>query len=321
MPGPAVAVVAPLTGPHTAVGTVLLAEVNRIRGVAPEAADWQVLHETPGTARAVATGNYAAVVGHADPSVADGALEVYRKAGLPCLLPSLPGRQPALSWAPDDTRLARTLADGALALGATAMTVAYDDDPGSAELAGLLTVRARAAGLAVRTRGTGTGGGPLPSPGPDRAPAGADSGAVLVLLAPQHRLPTLLRALGRAGGEDVSPGPAVLVVADCGSASYDALVEAARRLPVWAAHPELCLVRRTRAAVAALAAALAEDPSLRGAPLTARIGSRSALLLGPGGGVLGEGRRVSRLSAVCPIRAAVREAREGAVTGAASQTV
>ncbi|MGW1054117.1 hypothetical protein ACWD4N_11295 [Streptomyces sp. NPDC002586] len=301
MPVPAVAVVAPLTGLRTAAGTVLLAEVDRIRGGTPGTADWQVFRETPDVAHAVAAGDYSAVVGHADPSVADGALDVYRRAGLTCLLPLLPGRAPALSWAPDETHLARALADAALALGATALTVAYDDDHGSTALAGPLAARARATGLAVRTDGGTADGPPVPSAVSGHDPGGAGSGAVLALLAPQHRLPALLRA--REG----EPWRAVLVVADCGLPSFDALVAAAVRLPVWAVHPEPCLVRRTRAAVAALAAALAEDPSLRGARLAARVLSRSALLLGPGGGLLGEGRRVSRLSAVCPIRAAARE--------------
>ncbi|MFF9021530.1 hypothetical protein [Streptomyces eurythermus] len=278
---PAVAVVAPLTGPRTAAGTVLLAEVDRLRGGAPGTADWQVFHETPGVAHTVVAGDFTAVVGHADPSVADGALEVYRQAGLPCLLPLLPGRAPALSWGPDETHLARALADAALALAARALTVAYDDDQDSTGLAGLFAARARATGLAVRT-----GGG---------------TGDVLALLAPQHRLPALLRA--REG----ESWRAVLVVADCGLPSFDALVTAAARLPVWAVHAEPCLVRRTRAAVASLAAALAEDPSLRGARLASRVLSRSALLIGPDGSVLGGGRRVSRLSAVCPVRAAARE--------------
>ncbi|MEU9475298.1 hypothetical protein [Streptomyces sp. NPDC048191] len=305
MPVPAVAVVAPLTGPRTAAGIVLLTEVDRIRDGAPGTADWQVFHETPGVGHAVASGDYTAVVGHADPSVIDGALDAYQQAGLTCLLPLLPGRPPALSWAPDETRLARILADGAVALGATALTVAYDDDHRSAALAALLATRARATGLTVRTGEERTADeqtadewtGDVQS---GDARSGA-SGAVLALLAPQHRLPALLRAL------EAGRWQAVLVVADCGLPSFDALVTAAVRLPVWAVHPEPCLVRRTRAAVASLAAALAENPSLRGDRLAARIVSRSVLLLGPGGGVLGEGRRVSRLSAVCPIRAAARE--------------
>ncbi|MBL1082175.1 hypothetical protein JK359_09295 [Streptomyces actinomycinicus] len=327
MPVPAVAVVAPLTGPGTAAGTVLLAEVNRIRTGTPWAADWQVFHEARGVARSVVAGDFAAVVGHTDPVVTEGALEVYRQAGLTCLLPLLPGRPPAVSWAPDDTGLARALAESALALGAAALTVVYDDAHGgaagltgvagrgwsevagrgwsgvtgrgwSAGLVGEVVEEARAAGLAACTRAVGAGGWPsVPSP--------ARPG-VLALLAPQHRLPALLGVLGRAGGADTGSWQAVLVVADCGLPSFDALAEAAG-LPVWAVHPELCLVRRTRSAVTSLTAALAEDPALRGARLAARVTSRSGLLLGGGGGVLGEGRRVSRLDAVCPVRAAARE--------------
>jgi hypothetical protein len=299
VPAPAVAVVAPLTGPHTAAGTVLLAEVDRIRADAPDTVAWHVLHEAPGVAHAVAAGDYTAVVGHADPSVTEGALDVYQQAGLTCLLPLLPGRAPALSWAPDRSGLARALADGALAQGATELTLAYDEDRDSAELAALLTARARATGLAVRARATTPGGRPEPGPAP--ASGGRTSRAVLALLAPQHRLPPLLRALERGRWR------AVLVVADCGLPSFEALTAAAAHRPVWAVHPEPCLVRRTRTAMAALAAALTEEPSLAGRELAARVVRRSALMLGPDGGVLGEGRRLSRLSAVCPVRAAARE--------------
>ncbi|MFC9911909.1 hypothetical protein [Streptomyces sp. NPDC127197] len=297
MPGPAVAVVAPLAGPLTAAGAVLLAEVDRIRTVAPDAAEWHVHHEAPGIGDTVAAGAYAAVVGHADPVVADGALPAYERAGLASLLPFVRGRSPAVTWAPDDARLAGALHDSALALGATALTVTYaeSEDAPAETLAEL----ARRSGLTVAVEKAG------PGPIAGHREAVGSGGDVLVLLVPQHRLAPMLRALSRAGG--AGRYRAVLVVADCGLPSFTALAEAARGLPVWAVHPELCLVRRARVAVVALAAALAERPALRGPRLAADVAARSAHLLGADGGVLGEGRRVSRLSAVCPVRAAAGE--------------
>ncbi|MET9681197.1 hypothetical protein [Streptomyces coeruleorubidus] len=338
MPAPAVAVVAPLTGPRTASGAVLLAEVDRIRAVAPGAADWHVHHEARGVTDAVTAGDYAAVVGHADPALADGAIAAYEEARLACLLPFVRGRRPAVSWAADDTRLARTLAEGAVALGASllhvvAATAGPPPSPGTAGASDSLAERvadaARAVGLAVEVRDADllVPDADILVPDADILMSDADilmSGAVqtaahrprtpergpgtgapattatapataLALLAPQERLPPLLRAL--PGAERYG---AVLVPAECGLPSFPALAGAARGLPVWAVHPELCLVRRARVALTALATALAEDPALRGSRLTADVVTRSAHLLGPAGGVLGEGTRVSRLSATCP---------------------
>ncbi|MBG0854757.1 hypothetical protein I2W78_23650 [Streptomyces spinoverrucosus] len=290
MPAPVVAVVAPLTGPHTPSGAVLLAEVERIRTTAPGTATWQVHHEAEGVGEAVADGAYAAVIGHADPLVAEAATVAYERAHLACLLPFVRGRAPAVSWAADGTRLARTLAESAAALGAASLTVAYEestttDEAGGAPPAEEVVARAREGGMTACTASA----------------ADAPSSDALVLLAPQDRLPSLLRSVGHGRYR------AVLVVADCGMPSFTALTDAARGLPVWAVHAELCRVRRARVAITALNDALTGQPALRGPRLAAAVMARSAHLLGAGGGVLGEGLRVSRLSAVCPVRTAVPE--------------
>ncbi|MFJ3304913.1 hypothetical protein ACIPSA_17660 [Streptomyces sp. NPDC086549] len=295
MPTPEVAVVAPLTGALTTAGAVLLAEVDRIRTVAPGAADWHVHHETLGIGDTISASGYTAVVGHADPAVAADALPTYEQAGLACLLPFVPGRNPAVTWAPAEGGLIRMLHDSTLALGATALTVMYTE--GEARRAERLVALAHGAGLAVTAEAM---------PPVDAHLAGAVvPGAVLAVLAPQDRLPPLLRALSRVAGAGEGGGyRAVLVAADCGLTSFATLAVAARGLPVWAVHAELCLVRRARVAVIALADALTRAPALRGPRLAADVRARSAHLLGSGGGVLGESLRVSRLSAVCPVRVA-----------------
>ncbi|GGW77882.1 hypothetical protein GCM10010383_01530 [Streptomyces lomondensis] len=299
--------------------------MDRIRAVAPGAADWHVHHEARGVADAVTAEGYAAVVGHADPTVADGAIAAYEEARLACLLPFVRGRPPAASWAADDSRLARTLAEGAVALGASLLHVvaatAGPPSPGTAgdsdSLAERVADAARAVGLAVEVRDADilatdadilvpdadilmSGAVRTAAHRPRTPERGHGTGATatataLALLAPQERLPPLLRALPGADRYE-----AVLVPAECGLPSFPALAGAARGLPVWAVHPELCLVRRARVALTALATALAEDPALRGPRLTADVVTRSAHLLGPAGGVLGEGTRVSRLPAMCP---------------------
>ncbi|MET9361618.1 hypothetical protein ABZX93_11930 [Streptomyces sp. NPDC006632] len=270
MERPSIAVVTPLTGPRTAWGAVLLGEVDRARAVCPDAADWHVHDETPGVAEDVAAAGHVAVVGHSDPLGTRRALPVYRAAGLPCLLPFVSAGPPALSWAPDEDALVRTVVEAAAALGAAELSVARDAGPEWAALALRVEAAACRAGLA-RHQGAG--------------PA---------VLAPQHRLSEFLRGAGP-----------VLVPLDCGLASFETLAGASTGRTghqVWAVHPQMCAVRRARTAVAALAQSLATGPALRGASLADAVRSHSGALLTVGGGVLGDGWRVSRLGSVCPAR-------------------
>ncbi|WP_369248902.1 hypothetical protein [Streptomyces sp. R41] len=270
MPRPSIAVVAPLTGPRTVWGTVLLGRVDRARSACPDAAEWHVHDETPGVADAVAEAGYTAVVGHSDADTARRALSVYRAAGLPCLLPFVRAGTPALSWAPGEDALARTIVEGAVALRAEALAVAHDEGPDWVALAHGVGTVAAAAGLVPR------------------------SGGVLAVLAPQERFGRFVRGTGP-----------VLTPVDCGLVSFAALAGAAHGREVWAVHPQVCAVRRAETAVTALAQALCADPALRGAALTEAVRAHSGALLAAGGGVLGDGWRVSRLGSVCSAREGV----------------
>lgn len=268
-----VAVVAPLTGPRAAWGAVLLAQVERARAMGPAAAEWHVHDETPGTAEVIAAGGYAAVVGHGDADAARAAVPAYRAAGMPCLLPFVRAGDGSLSWAPDEAAFARTVAEGALALGVDALSVVHDTGEDWAGLARRVGEEAAAVGL--------TDG-----------PSGA-----LAVLAVQERLAHFLAAGGA--------GP-VLTPADCGVPAFASLTAAARDRAVWAVHPQTCAVRRARTAVTALAEALGDAPTLRGAALSAAVRARSGSLLSTGSGVLGDGWRISRLTAVCHAGPALR---------------
>ncbi|QGV79463.1 hypothetical protein [Streptomyces ficellus] len=281
---PVVAVVAPLTGPRAAWGAVLLDQVERARAEGPGVTEWHVHDETPGTPAAVAAGGYAAVVGHSDRGAAREAAPAYREAGVPCLLPFVRAGDGAgvgagdgtLSWAPDEVSFARTVAEGAAALGAGALAVVHDADEAWAGLAHRVHAEATAAGLDT---------------GPGTGPAGA-----LVVLAAQDRVARFLPAPGAAGP--------VLVPVDCGVPAFASLTAAARGRAVWAVHPQTCAVRRARTAVTALTEALRDGPALRGAALSAAVRARSgSLLTASCSGVLGDGWRVSRVPAVCPARA------------------
>ncbi|NUK34726.1 hypothetical protein HRW23_17385 [Streptomyces lunaelactis] len=267
---PVVAVVAPLTGPRAAWAAVLLSQVEQVRAMGTGAVEWHVHDETPGATAAVAGGGYAAVIGHSDVSAARDALPAYRAAGLVCLLPFVQAGGCALSWMPDTDALARAIIEGASALGAGTLSVVHGDGDGWPELARHV--------------------------GEETAAAGLESGgsAALAVLAPQDRFARLVAAT------DVR-GP-VLTVADCGLGSFAALAEAARDRTVWAVHPQMCAVRRARTAVTALAQALVDAPAVRGQALSAAVRARSGVLLAAGGGVVGDGWRISRLHAVCPAR-------------------
>ncbi|MFD4526780.1 hypothetical protein ACFWP7_23160 [Streptomyces sp. NPDC058470] len=265
---PRIAVVAPLTGPRTVWGTVLLGRVDRARSACPDLAEWQVYDEIPGVADAVVGAGCTAVVGHSHAVGARSALPVYQAAGLPCFLPFVRAGAPALSWAPDEDALARTIVEGAVALGAKALSVAHDEGPAWAALAHGVGTAAAAAELALRP------------------------GGVLAVLAPQEQFERFAR-----GGA----GP-VLVPVDCGLGSFGVLAGMADGREVWAVHPQMCAVRRARTAVTALVGALDADPALRGEALREAVRARSVALLDNRGGVLGDGWRVSRLGSVCPAR-------------------
>ncbi|MEU3373160.1 hypothetical protein ACFYM2_09030 [Streptomyces sp. NPDC006711] len=268
---PSVAVVAPLTGPRTAWGTVLLGEVDRARASCPDVAEWCVHDESPGVAESVARAGYTAVLGHCDTLGTRRALSVYESVGLPCLLPFVPAAPPALSWAPDEDALVRTLVAAASALGAAELSAAHDEGPEWAALVRRVETAAARAGLTGHSTG---------------APA---------VLASQRRVAQL------PAGE----GP-VLVPLDCGLSSFTALAsEAGSDRQVWAVHPQMCAARRARTAVTALAQTLTAAPTLRGAALTEAVRARSGALLTTAGGVLGDGWRVSRLGSVCPARGEV----------------
>ncbi|MEV3990593.1 hypothetical protein AB0J57_16955 [Streptomyces sp. NPDC049837] len=270
---PVVAVVAPLTGPRAAWGAVLLAQVEQARAEGSGACAWHVHDETSGAAAVIAAGGYAAVVGHSDGELARAAVPAYQAAGVPCLLPFVRAGDWPLSWAPDDTALARTVAEGAVALGADALSVVHDRGDAWAGLARRIRKEAAAAGLAD-------------------GPSGA-----LAVLAAQERFAHFLEAAG--------PGP-VLTPADCGVPAFASLAAAARGRTVWAVHPQTCAVRRARTAVTALTEALSDAPALRGPALSAAIRARSGALLTATSGVLGDGWRISRLPAVCHLRSASR---------------
>ncbi|MCX5384374.1 hypothetical protein [Streptomyces sp. NBC_00083] len=188
MQRPSIAVVAPLTGPRTVWGTVLLGEVDRVRATWPDAAEWHVHDETLGVAEAIAGDGHVAVVGHSDPARTREALPVYAAAGLPCLLPFVPAAPPALSWAPDEEALVRTAMEAAAALGAAGLTVAGDGGP---EWAALARYVERTASRPGRTR----------SPGAKPAAAGAEPAPMALPALPAAEPPLLAR--GSAG-----PGPA-----------------------------------------------------------------------------------------------------------------
>ncbi|MEU6555909.1 hypothetical protein ABZ915_37525 [Streptomyces sp. NPDC046915] len=267
MPRPSVAVVAPLTGPHTAWGAVLLSQLERVRAVHPDAAEWHVHDETPQVAHTVVGAGYAAVVGHTDTEAARRALPVYQAAGLACLLPFVRADGPALSWGPDTDALARTIVEGAMALGTMALAVAQDEGPDWTRLALGVAEEAGAAGLAL-----GAGGG-------------------LAVLASQDRFTHFVRGTGP-----------VLTPVECGLVSFAALCRAAREREVWAVHPQMCALRGAKTAVTALAQTLAEAPGLRGPALTAAVRAHSGTLLTADGALLGGGWLISRLPWVCPTR-------------------
>ncbi|MCX5048908.1 hypothetical protein [Streptomyces sp. NBC_00474] len=267
MTRPSVAVVAPLTGPRTAWGAVLLDQLEQIRAVSPDAAEWQVYDETPDVARTVADAGHAAVVGHTDTEGARRALPVYEAAGLVCLLPFVRAGAPALSWAPDGDALARTVVEAAMALGVTALTVSQDEEPGWTALGRAVAEEARSAGL---------------TSGP---------GGALAVLAPQDRFARFARGAGP-----------VLTPADCGLNSFTRLRHAAAEREVWAVHPRMCAVRRVQTAVTALAGSLSGAPALRGTALADAVRARSGALLAREGAPLDDGWLVSRLSWTCPVR-------------------
>ncbi|GHH87599.1 hypothetical protein [Streptomyces capitiformicae] len=267
MTRPSVAVVAPLTGPRTAWGAALLDQLERIRAARPDAAEWHVHDETPEVARTVADAGYAAVVGHTDAEGVRRALPVYQAAGLPCLLPFVRAGASALSWAPDGDALAHTIVEGAMALGVNALAVTQDEEPGWTALGLAVTKEAGRAGL---------------TPGP---------GGALAVLAPQDRFARFARGAGP-----------VLTPTDCGLISFAQLRHAASDREVWAVHPQMCAVRRAKAAVTALAQALSEAPALRGTALTDAVRARSGALLTTEGTPLGDGWLISRLPWACPAR-------------------
>ncbi|EFE76241.1 hypothetical protein K7395_16495 [Streptomyces filamentosus] len=267
MPRPSIAVVAPLTGPRAVWGAVLLSRVDQVRSTFPDAAEWHVHDETPGAADAVVRAGCTAIVGHSDADGARRALPLYRAAGLPCLLPFVRAGAPALSWALDDHALARTIVEGAVSLGAEALTVTHDKGAHWAMLAHKVASAATAAGLAQRP------------------------GGIPAVLAPQERFGRFVRG----------PGP-VLAPVDCGLASFGALAGQADGREVWAVHPQVCAVRRARTALTALAQALQADPALRGTALTEAVRAHSGAMFAAGGGILGGSWQVSRLGSVCPAR-------------------
>ncbi len=267
MTRPSVAVVAPLTGPRTAWGAALLGRLERVRTLYPDAAEWHVHDETPHVAHTVVGAGYTAVVGHTDTEAARQALAVYQAAGLPCLLPFVRAGAPALSWAPDGDALARTIVEGAMALGAMALAIAQYEEPDWATLALGVAEEAAAAGLAL---------------GP---------GGALAVLAPQDRFTRLATGTGP-----------VLTPVECGLVSFAELCRAERDREVWAVHPQICAVRRADTAVTALAQTLTEAPGLRGTALTTAVRAHSGTLLTADGTLLGGGWLVSRLPWVCPAR-------------------
>lgn len=271
---PAVAVVAPLTGPRAVWGAVLLGRIERVKAEHPTAADWHVHDETASVAATVVAGDYAAVVGHSDPAPGRLAAEVYGAAGLTCLLPFLRVGATALSWAPGEDSLARVIVEGAAALGAAALATVHDEGPHWRNLARRVAEEAAAAGLAPATA---------------LAPAQADA---LAVLAPQERCLRLARA--------AAPRGPVLFPADCGLGSFGSLAAHAAGLEVWAVHAQTCAVRRAAGAVTALARTLTDAPDLRGPALTEAVRANSGVLLAAGGGPLGDGWRISRLHEVCP---------------------
>jgi hypothetical protein len=64
----------------------------------------------------------------------------------------------------------------------------------------------------------------------------------------------------------------------------------------------MCAARRVRAAVTALAQALAEAPALRGTALMDAVRARSGILLTAEGAPLGDGWLISRLPWACTAR-------------------
>ncbi|GAA2466327.1 FAD-dependent oxidoreductase [Streptomyces macrosporus] len=285
MPGSVrVAVVGPFSGRRAAWGGPLRDAMARH---AAPALRWEPFDdvgdadEGPRRAREItADGGYAAVVGHFNSAGAQAALPLYRRAGLPVLLPlaTRPGLLDgadgwALRWCPDDHGQLRALARAAHRLGRRRLLVAHDgSDYGRALAESFASLPAPPLPVA-----------PLPAlPAPPTVPrrggGPALDGATAVAVCGTHfGVAAVARELRGAGFDGL-----LLATDDCAVEEFaDLAGPAARGMLV--ARLSGGAPGRVEAAFAALATALARDPAARGARLLAAVRAASGTAFTPAG--------------------------------------
>ncbi|WP_432089368.1 FAD-dependent oxidoreductase [Streptomyces sp. bgisy095] len=258
-----IAVVGPFSGPRAAWGELLRQSAQRY---ASPGLSWE-LHDDRGDAEwgvlragdITEDGGYAAVIGHFNSAGAEGALPLYRRAGLPAVLPlaTRPGLLAgsggdALRWCPDDLGQLRAIASAAARRGSRRLLVTHDDSDYGRRLAELFTALPAA---------------PLPVvalPAPWSTPPGDGEGAVAVC-GTHVGVAGVVRRLRRAGFDG-----GLYATDDCSVREFAELVGPAGR-DVYVTRLAGGAEQRVEAAFTALAAALSRDPLARGGQLLAGV--------------------------------------------------
>jgi ABC-type branched-subunit amino acid transport system substrate-binding protein len=284
---PRVAVVGPFSGPRAAWGRLL----TDARWQVGTAVDWQQFDDRGDPVRAeraaeqiVRDGGYAAVLGHFNSRGARAALPRYRSAGLACLLPlatdpGLTALAPGLvlRWCATDQAQAAALVGTLAAAGHRTVGVLTD---GSLQMKGLT-------GLLLAAAPPGMTARPLPvGLTPDQ-----ETSAVVVVAA-HYRAAALAREL-RARGFTGQ----FAFTDDCAVAEFADLAGGAAAGAVVSVQPGGA-PSRVLAATAALAGALAGDPTATGTRLVAAVRAHTRAEFDPLGELTSEGWSVRPLAAV-----------------------
>ncbi len=262
-----IAVVGPFSGPRAAWGELLRQSADR--HTAP-GLSWE-LHDDRGDAEwgvlragdITDDGGYAAVIGHFNSAGAEGALPLYRRAGLPVVLPLatrpwlLAGAGGgALRWCPDDIGQLHAIAAAAAERGFHRLLVSHDDSDYGRRLAELF-VALPSPPLPVAV---------LPSPWNAPPYDGEGAGGDAVAVCGTHvGVAGVARRLRRAGFDG-----RLFVTDDCSVREFAELVGPAGR-ETSVARLAGGAERRVEGAFTALAQALSHDPRARGERLLAGI--------------------------------------------------
>ena len=255
-----VAVVGPLSGPRAAWGRLL---VDAAAAFPYSRVSWELFDDHGDAALAAARaqdvagdGGFAAVAGHFNSLGALAALPVYRRAGLPVLLPlaTAPGLSGGgalvMRFCPDDDAQAAAIVRACRERGLPRVAVAHDGSGYGRRLAGRVLA---AAGGHLRAE-------PAHWPEAPQTP--------LVLCGVHH-------AVARMLAQQAAGAALVLVPDDCDIPEFAALT-AASTAEILVARLAGGPFTRVVAAFAALAGALDKHPGLRGGPLLDAVRGEAA---------------------------------------------